>query len=63
MLLQLQKFEFEVRFKRGKDLVLADTLSRAYLPDTYDILESEIEAQVCLINNHINATPVRTVRT
>ena len=32
MLLQLQKYCLDVRYKRGKQLYLADTLSRAYLP-------------------------------
>ena len=30
MLLRLQKFDLEVTYKRGTEMVLADTLSRAY---------------------------------
>ncbi len=32
MMLRLQKYEFEVIYKRGSEMFLADTLSRAYLP-------------------------------
>ena len=32
MLLRLQRYEFEVTYKRGTLLLMADTLSRAYLP-------------------------------
>ena len=34
MLLQLQKFNLVVRYKKGKQMYIADTLSRAYLPET-----------------------------
>ena len=33
MLLRLQKYSLHVFYKRGKELYLADTLSRAYLPE------------------------------
>ena len=33
MLLKLQQYSLSVRYKKGKDLHLADTLSRAYLPE------------------------------
>ena len=32
MLLQLQQYSFELKFKPGKDMVLADTISHAYIP-------------------------------
>ncbi|XP_060076924.1 uncharacterized protein K02A2.6-like [Ylistrum balloti] len=32
MLLRLQRFEYEVVYKRGVEMYMADTLSRAYLP-------------------------------
>ena len=31
MLLRLQKYSLQVKYKKGKDMHLADTLSRAYL--------------------------------
>jgi hypothetical protein len=33
MLLQLKKYSLTVKYKKGSDLFLADTLSRAYLPE------------------------------
>ena len=35
MLLQLQKYSLVVHYKKGKLMYLADTLSRAYLPETH----------------------------
>ena len=33
MLLQLQHYDLNIIYKKGKDLVIADTLSRAYIPE------------------------------
>ena len=33
MLLRLQKYNLQVRYKKGKEMLLANTLSRAYLPE------------------------------
>ncbi|CAG2226647.1 unnamed protein product [Mytilus edulis] len=45
MMLQLQKYNIELVYKPGKEMYLADTLSRAYLKDTHTESESEeIEA-------------------
>ena len=58
MLLQLQKFDFELRYRPGKDLLLADALSRAYLSETeVDLLEDEVEGHVCMVKLELNATP------
>ena len=35
MLLKLQKFHLKVTYKNGKSMYLADTLSRAYLPEIH----------------------------
>ena len=48
MMLRLQKYDYEVRYERGKDLHLADTLSRAYLQDTTHPTGNEFD--------YINAT-------
>ena len=42
MLLQLQKFSLVVRYKKGKQMYLADTLSRAYVPEV-KVGESALE--------------------
>ena len=33
MLLRLQKYSLQVKYKKGEKMFLADTLSRAYLPE------------------------------
>lgn len=33
MLLRLQKYSLKVKYKKGREMLLADTLSRAYLPE------------------------------
>lgn len=42
LLLSLQKYDLNVIFKPGKTMFLADTLSRAFLPETKEDLELEI---------------------
>ena len=34
LLLRLQRYDFEIRYKPGPEMYLSDTLSRAYLPTT-----------------------------
>ena len=41
MLLRLQKYDFVIKHKPGKDMIIADTLSRAPLP----VLDPEIEKE------------------
>ena len=55
MLLQLQKYSFDLKFKPGKEMVLADTLSHAYIPkDPADgSLEEELECAVHLTTENI----------
>ena len=49
MLLKLQEYKLEVCYKRGKELYIADTLSRAYLPlEAGDTLDEELEVHVVL---------------
>ena len=46
MLLRLQRYDFSVNYKPGKEMVLADTLSRAYIPEIErdaSRMEDEIE--------------------
>ena len=33
MFLQIQKYDIDLKYKRGKDLIIADALSRAYIND------------------------------
>ena len=57
MLPQIQEYDLDVRFKRGKELILADALSRAYIYDKNNgIYGNDISAHVCLIVSEINIT-------
>lgn len=59
MLLQIQKYDIELKYKpeREKQLIIADALSRAYINDqTGENFDNEIQAQVCLIVSELNVT-------
>lgn len=60
MLLSLQKYNFTLIYKKGKDLCVADTLSRAqYETDDSNspmLDDKEVEAQICAIVNEINVS-------
>ena len=49
-LLALQKYEFEVTYISGRESVIADTLSRAYLTDnTQEISDTEMDKYIHII--------------
>ncbi|XP_060070555.1 uncharacterized protein K02A2.6-like [Ylistrum balloti] len=50
MLLRLQKYDFNITYHPGKEMYLADTLSRAYLPISKDEEESTFLQDVESIN-------------
>lgn len=57
MLLQIQKYDIELIYKSGKQLIIADALSRAYIKEqTSENFDNEIQAQVCLIVSELNVT-------
>lgn len=57
MLLQIQKYDIELKYKPGKQLIIADTLSRAYINEKGgENFDNEIKAQVCLITSELNVT-------
>ena len=41
MLLRLQRYDILIQYKQGKEMYLADTLSRAYLPTTEGATEND----------------------
>jgi hypothetical protein len=43
MIMQLQKYNLKVVYKRGSELYIADTLSRAYLSSPSQVVEEEKE--------------------
>ena len=54
-LLRLQQFDCEIRYKPGKEMLLADTLSRAYSED-YEWLASKSEVE-CINATHFLPVP------
>ncbi|KAF2887327.1 hypothetical protein ILUMI_18846 [Ignelater luminosus] len=61
MLLSLQKFQINLIYKPGKQLVLADTLSRANIKKTYTE-KLDLEAHVCIIGKTVNITDERLTK-
>ena len=52
MLLRLQKYDIDLSYKPGKEMLLADTLSRAHLSGTAEeINEEEMIAQVYMVSS------------
>ena len=57
MLLQLQRYTFTLTYKPGKDMTLADALSRAYL-DNVSTPDDLSEDLVCAVNSVMNNLPI-----
>ena len=52
MLLRLQKYDIDLTYKPGKEMLLADTLSRAHLSDiAEEINEEEMTAQIHMVTS------------
>lgn len=49
MRLKLQKYDIEIKYKPGKELLLADALSRHFLVEQSNGREKDVEAQVFLL--------------
>lgn len=58
MFLSLQKYDINLVYKTGKELVIADGLSRANLNIKYQN-ELDLEDQVCLISDNLNISDAR----
>ena len=50
MLLRLQKFDYEIMYKKGSEMYLADTLSRAYI----DALPSDLDDKDCVDVHYVD---------
>lgn len=54
ILLRMQKYDYTLEYKPGKELVLPDMLSRAPLPETaYGSMEEEIALHVHLVTSNL----------
>lgn len=56
MLIQLKKYDFEIVYKPGKELFVADTLSRAYIQDDKNVTDFENDLEICVIDMNFNLT-------
>jgi len=56
MLLQLQPYDIDLRFLSGKDIPVADTLSRKYLPQTHPEFAAELDSHVHMIISNMPVT-------
>lgn len=54
--LNLQEYDIEIRFKPGKDLLIADALSRCYVNDNIcnKDIDEKVELHVCMIKNSLD---------
>ena len=58
MLLRLQRYDFIVKYKPGKEMVLADTLSRAYLTNQ-ELDESQMDEDLtCHVHSVLSSKPI-----
>lgn len=53
LLLALEKYDLEVKYKPGKEMFLADHLSRSYLPETKEILVPDINVNEIHLISHL----------
>lgn len=63
MLLQLQKYDLDVRFVGGKNVPIGDLLSRQPLPDTQETAELDIQVHTFIRNLFITDRRLESVRT
>ncbi|KAL5509950.1 hypothetical protein EMCRGX_G005401 [Ephydatia muelleri] len=60
LLLRLQRYNFTLKYRPGKDMVIADTLSRAYISDTStDRMDNELMSAVHMVLENAPATDKR----
>ena len=59
MLLKLQKYDLTVKYTKGKDMHIANALSRAYLSDTEENNSEEIELAVHRLTKHLPVSEAR----
>ncbi|KAJ8375051.1 hypothetical protein SKAU_G00056310 [Synaphobranchus kaupii] len=64
MMLRIQMYDLDVVYVPGKDMLLADTLSRAYLPEcsSYGSVEAEIETVNMVQHLPISADRLHAIR-
>ena len=61
MMLTLQRYDLKVKYRPGKDLSLADALSRSYLPETTETLIPDLEVNEVHLTTHVPISPEKYV--
>lgn len=56
--LRLQAYDIVVTYKPGKEMFLADALSRSYIQDNSPLIEDEIQSQVTMTLENIPMTDI-----
>ena len=56
LLLQLQRYDLDIKHVSGRDIPLADTLSRKFLPDTYPELSEGLDLNVHTVFSTISVS-------
>lgn len=59
--MRIQKYDVDFVYLTGKDMVLADTLSRAYLPESLSFGSVEAEIETVKILQHVPISADRIV--
>lgn len=54
--LAIQPYSVELKYKPGRELLIADHLSRSYLNDSFKTYELDVEAHVAMIDESFNIT-------
>ena len=63
MMMRIQKYDVDVVYSPGKDMVLADTLSRAYLPECSSFGSVEAEIETVNMMQHVPISSIRSATT
>lgn len=59
MLLSLQKYDINLQYRPGKELIIADSLSRANSPEVYNPKITDLEYQICSLHIDWNISDKR----
>ena len=60
MLLRLQRYDFDVTYKKGTQLIMDDALSRAFLSDSEVLREREQGPQILPVDDVRSPTEIAT---
>lgn len=53
MRMRCEPYDYSLVYKPGKELIIADFLSRAQLPDEYDVTDALDEEAICMVSSYV----------